>query len=184
MLEKSNRKGMTVAIAATIVFGIAGGIAAYAGIIPASHMADAADGGTTNPRSHHFTAQETVMSKTEPLPGHENHQLVFAVPIRDDGKIWTGTVSYTASKPVEVVVLHKYDTNLAVDEAHGEPFVTPVGDGAIAFTLIQQESASESAPIKSGSLSFTGSGLAFHNLDNEPFTVTYSVKAYAYTVNQ
>ncbi|HEX7031501.1 MAG TPA: hypothetical protein VF172_00730 [Nitrososphaera sp.] len=183
MLEKSNKKGMTVAIAAAVVLGIFGGIAAYAGIIPASHVADAADEGTT-PKSRHFTAQKTVMSRTEPLPGHENHQLVFAVPIRDDGKIWTGTVSYTASKPVEVVVLHKYNTSLAVDEAHGEPFVTPVGDGAIAFTLIQQESASESAPIKSGSLTFTGSGLAFHNLNNEPFTVTYSVKAFAYDVNQ
>ncbi len=183
MLEKSNRKRMAIAIVATIVFGIAGGIAAHAGIVPASHMADAAEG-TTKSKSLRFIAQETVMSKTEPLPGHEDHQLVLAIPIREDGRIWSGTVSYTASKPVEVVVLHKYDANLKVDDVHGKPFVTPVGDGSIAFTLIQQESASESAAIKSGSISFTGSGLAFHNLDNEPFTVTYSVKAYAYAENQ
>jgi hypothetical protein len=28
------------------------------------------------------------------------HQIVIALPLRQDGKIWTGTATFTASKPI------------------------------------------------------------------------------------
>jgi hypothetical protein len=55
-----------------------------------------------------FTVQDTSMSTQDPLPGHEAHQAVIAAPPREDGKIYSGVATFTASQPVEVVVLHGY----------------------------------------------------------------------------
>ena len=68
------------------------------------------------------TIQNTSMSvpssiHTQGVP----HQIVVALPLRDDGKIWTGTVTFTASKPVEVEVEHKYNPKVITDAIHGAP---------------------------------------------------------------
>ncbi|MGA8738980.1 MAG: hypothetical protein WB501_08135 [Nitrososphaeraceae archaeon] len=42
--------------------------------------------------------------------------------MRNDGKIWTGTVTFTASNPIEIEVLHGYKSQSAVDAEHGEPY--------------------------------------------------------------
>jgi hypothetical protein len=39
----------------------------------------------------------------------------------DDGKIYTGQVTFTASKPIEVEVIHIYRPDPPPDEIHGEP---------------------------------------------------------------
>src|SRR3712207_256073 len=54
--------------------------------------------------------QETTESSAAPVAhtGNLPHAVVFALPIRDDGKIYTGHVTFTASKPIEVEVLHIY----------------------------------------------------------------------------
>jgi hypothetical protein len=58
------------------------------------------------------------------------HQIVVALPIRQDGKIWTGTVTFTASKPIEVEVEHKYNRyNITLDAKHGEPYHAKWFDG-------------------------------------------------------
>ena len=44
-----------------------------------------------------FVVQDTKQSVQDPLPGHESHQVVIAAPLRDDGKIYSGIVSFTAS---------------------------------------------------------------------------------------
>lgn len=36
-------------------------------------------------------------------------------------KIWTSTVTFTASKPIEIEVLHGYKPQAAVDAEYGEP---------------------------------------------------------------
>ena len=45
----------------------------------------------------------------DPLPGQESHQVVIAAPLRDDEKIYSGKVSFTASQPIEATILHKYN---------------------------------------------------------------------------
>ena len=55
-----------------------------------------------------FVVQDTKQSVQDPLPGHESHQVVIAAPLRDDGKIYSGIVSFAASQPIGVVILHKY----------------------------------------------------------------------------
>src|SRR6187200_2986477 len=54
------------------------------------------------------TMQNTSMSVPAPnAPVNKQnipHQIVVALPLREDGKIWTGTVTFTASKPIEIEV--------------------------------------------------------------------------------
>lgn len=66
------------------------------------------------------------------------HQIVVALPRRQDGKIWTGTVTFTASKPIEVEVEHKYNRyNITLDAKHGEPYHAKWFDGTnIALSTI------------------------------------------------
>ena len=54
--------------------------------------------------------QETSMSEPAPVrhPGQPPHEVVFALPLRDDGKVWSGRATFTASKPIEVEVPHIY----------------------------------------------------------------------------
>jgi hypothetical protein len=122
------------------------------------------------------TIQKTGVSSTDPLPGHSAHQLVMALPPRDDGKVWSGTVTWTASKPVEVVVLHGYNSSVAADSAHGQPLTAPFGNGAVAISLVKTNSGT---PVASGSMAFVGNAVAFHTLSGDKFTVTYTVDATA-----
>jgi hypothetical protein len=46
----------------------------------------------SSPPPDHYIVQKTAESTVDPLPGHQGHQLVMAIPPRDDGKIWTGTI--------------------------------------------------------------------------------------------
>ena len=58
--------------------------------------------------SYTIVDQKTVMSQPAPVrhPGQPSHEVVFALPLRDDGRIWSGTVTFTASKPIEAEILH------------------------------------------------------------------------------
>src|ERR1041385_4266771 len=66
--------------------------------------------------------QKTVMSTGAPAvaPGQAvPHQTVFALPIRHDGKVWSGKVTFVASKPIEIEVIHKYNPTGEIDAQHG-----------------------------------------------------------------
>jgi len=123
--------------------------------------------------------QETRTSTQDPLPGHEGHQAVLALPPRDDGFVWLGDATWVASKPVEMVVLHGYDSSALSNQTStqfGEPLKAAFGDGEVAITLVKPESGT---PVPSGSMSFAGNALAFHTLGGEPFSVTYTIDAIA-----
>jgi hypothetical protein len=131
--------------------------------------------------SSHVTVQNTSSSVQDPLPGHSSHQVAIVLPPRTDGKLWVGTVTWTASKPVELVVLHGY-TNVTTDAAHGVPLIAKPPSGALAITLIGPSQFSPAAnPVPSGTAPFVGNAIAFHTLSGAKFTVTYSVDATANT---
>jgi hypothetical protein len=132
------------------------------------------------PTSDTVTIQKTGVSSPDPLPGHSAHQLVMALPPRSDGKVWVGTVTWTASKPVEVVVLHGYNSSVTADAAHGQPLTAPFGNGAVAISLIKTPSGT---PVASGAMPFAGNAIAFHTLSGDKFTVTYTVDATAKQVS-
>lgn len=167
-------------------FNIAIAIAALAGLIAISIPASAINANAQVPgvipqqsntdEQDTVTIQKTGVSGPDPLPGHSAHQLVMALPPRTDGKVWVGTVTWTASKPVEVVVLQGYNSSVIADTAHGQPLTAPFGSGAVAISLVKTPSGT---PIASGSMPFAGNALAFHTLSGAKFTVTYTVAATA-----
>jgi hypothetical protein len=126
------------------------------------------------------TLQGTAMSTVDTLPGHEHHQAVVVLPARTDGKIWVGTISWTASKPVEVRLLYDYNSTVIPDAIHGKPATAPFGTGEAAISLIKPlNSGAEASSFNSGSLTFAAKQVAFHTIDGTPFTVTYAVDAVA-----
>ena len=125
--------------------------------------------------------QNTTTSVQDPVPGHSGHQLALVAPPREDGKIWSGVVTFTASKPVDVVVLHPYNKPQIVttNQSFGEPLnaPNPFAPGQnIAITLMTKQT---DRPVFAGSLPFAGTALAFHTTTGEPFTVSYTVDAQA-----
>jgi hypothetical protein len=138
-----------------------------------------------------FTVQNTSMSIPASVrhPGQPLHEVVFALPLRDDGKIWSGRVTFTASKPIEVEVLHMYNPQQPIDQQHGEPYhaILP-GNRSVAIShlrdLVDVPIEINGTGISSGSFEFEGSALVFHKTSGEPFTVTYTVKAVANTMTK
>lgn len=133
-----------------------------------------------------ITIQNTSMSVPAPVrhPGQPPHEVVFALPLRTDGNIWSGTVTFTASKPIEVEVLHTYAPTENPDSTHGEPYhaVLP-GNKSIAIThlrhLVDVPIEINGTGISSGTLNFAGNALVFHKTSGEPFTITYTIDAVA-----
>jgi hypothetical protein len=123
--------------------------------------------------------QET---KTSTQGMNEGHQIVMALPPRGDGLVWMGDVTWVASKPVEVAVLHGYNSSAVSNQTSaqfGEPLKQTFGDVEVAMTLVKPESGTS---YPSGSIPFVGNALAFHTagaVGGEPFTVTYTVAASA-----
>lgn len=188
MVMLSSKK-TTIALVSTIIAAAA--LTGFAGVInPATTVNAQVPGMTTSQEnttaqqstpttastSDTVTLQRTGVSDTDPLPGHSGHQLVMALAPRSDGKVWVGTVTWTASKPVEVVVLHGYNSSVTADAAHGQPLTAPFGKGTVAISLIKTASGT---PVASGAMPFAGSALAFHTLSGDKFTVTYTVDATA-----
>jgi hypothetical protein len=136
-----------------------------------------------------FRVQNTTMSIPAPNANINNqtmpHQIVIALPLRQDGKIWTGTATFTASKPIEIEVLHKYNPKVLPDAKHGEPYHAKWIDGMTPIALSTMTMFSNTpvsvtnSPISTGSFVFTGSALLFHKTDGQPFTVTYTIDATA-----
>jgi hypothetical protein len=141
---------------------------------------------TTNSQTLSIVGQRTEMSSPAPVrhPGQPLYAVVFALPLRDDGKIWSGKVTFTASKPIEVEVLHPYEPKGEVDTMHGEPYhaVLP-GNKSIAIShlrdLVDVPIEINGTGISSGTLEYVGSALVFHKTTGQPFTVTYSIDAVA-----
>jgi hypothetical protein len=136
-----------------------------------------------------FRVQNTTMSMPAPNANLNNqtipHQIVIALPLRQDGKIWTGTATFTASKPIEIEVLHRYNPKVLPDTKHGEPYHAKWIDGTTPIALSTMTMFSNTpvsvtnSPISTGSFVFTGSVLLFHKTDGQPFTVTYTIDATA-----
>jgi hypothetical protein len=130
------------------------------------------------PTNQNFVRQGTVASSPGQVAGTEN--LAFILPPRNDGGVYSGVLTYTASKPVEVAVIHNYDpqNSTSVPEEYGAEFTSPLPDGTgnIAITLFQPQYLGD---VSAASVPFTGNALALHTAEEGPFTATYTVNAFA-----
>jgi hypothetical protein len=94
------------------------------------------------------------------------------LPPKEDGSIYTGILTFTASKPVEVVVLHAHNKTA---EGPGNEY------GSILKALIKPDYGD--SPAASASIPFAGNALALHTLSGDKFTATYTVTAQSSQTN-
>ena len=121
--------------------------------------------------------QGVLTSAPDPLPGHNMHQLAMILPPRDDGKIYTGMLTFTASKKVEVVVLHAFP-KATIDGIDANKFggllsAPFTNKTTVAISLITPNYGS--TPATSYSIPFSGNAIALHTLSGEQFATAYSV---------
>jgi len=111
------------------------------------------------------TTTGTISSMVDPGVGHETHQLAIILPPSDD--VYKGILTYSASEPIQLVALHG---PLAEGEDNGQPIWTPDGETKFALTFVDPETSM-------GTWAFAGNALAVHTMNEEQFTVSYSVVA-------
>jgi len=107
----------------------------------------------------------TISSIQDPGVGHETHQLAIILPPSEN--TYHGVLTYSASEPIQLVVLHG---PLAEGEDNGQPIWTPDGETKFALTFVDPETSM-------GTWTFAGNALAVHTMNEEQFTVSYSIAA-------
>jgi hypothetical protein len=129
-----------------------------------------------------------LIASEKPIQIHtatnESIQVVTILPFRNDGSIYKGDLTYTATKPVEITIGHKIplnDSTLAKleTEKHGKLYVrhlaANVEGNLSAPSKIIPEYRASAAPYYSDSIHFVGSQVVLRS--NEPFIVAYTVAA-------
>jgi hypothetical protein len=127
--------------------------------------------------------QGIATSLPDPLPGHEEHQSVVVLRLREDNAVYSGILTFTATKPVEIQVLHRNmtttnTTGLGIAEDFGTLSILPLpgGNGEVTISSLIPDFPEEATTF-SASVPFSGNSIALHNFDGEPFVVTYTVTA-------
>lgn len=119
-----------------------------------------------------FALQDSKVSGPDPIPGHQMHDAVVILPLRNDSKIYSGTLTFSSSHPVELIVTHPF--NLTQDPTSNATFIpqslTIPGQNTALSILheIGQGAQFDTIP-------FAGSSLSLHNRAGQNFTVSYSV---------
>ena len=106
---------------------------------------------------------ERATSAQDPGVGHEAHQL--AIILAPSNKVYSGTLMYDASEPIQLVTLHG---PLKAGEDAGQATWSPDGKTKFALTFVDPKNAK-------GEWKFAGNALAVHTMKTEPFTVDYKV---------
>jgi hypothetical protein len=106
---------------------------------------------------------QTIASTQDLGIGHNAEQMAIILP-PNSGSIYHGSITYSASQPVQVVVLHQIDKG----DLKGQPTWTVDGNTFYALTTIDSNS-------NGGSLDFTGSAIGLHSTNSSQFTATVSV---------
>jgi hypothetical protein len=141
-------------------------------------LATTASANATGGSTQTISQQGLVTSSTDPLPGHETHQSAVILRLRADNAVYDGTLTFTASKPVEVQVLHRAPNSTVptIPTEFGALNVLPLpgGEGSVTISNIIPQ-YQEGGFV--ASLPFSGNAISLHNIDGEPFAASYSVTA-------
>ena len=106
---------------------------------------------------------QTITSTQDPGLDHSNEQMAIILP-PNSGSIYHGSITYSASQPVQIVILHQIDKA----DSKGQPIWTVDGNTFYAQTTIDSNS-------NGGSLDFTGSAIGLHSTNSSQFIATVSV---------
>lgn len=136
--------------------------------------AQGSSGQPTPPLNKNVVWQGSVSSSASKLPGHQDeHEAVILGP-RNDGGVYSGILTYQASKPVKVIVWNfvNLDNKTAIPKEFGsQKDMIKIGKDTVSLTTLGSSS-------KSGSVPFTGNAVELVNTGggkNKDFTATYSV---------
>src|ERR671933_1396434 len=119
--------------------------------------------------------QGTVSSVPSPLAGHKEDVAVI-LPLRKDGGLYTGVITFTASKGVNLQVwnlLSGVSPTAAIGKGFGKLAISPTENGKFVAT------SDVGSADTSGSVPFAGNAIAL--VGKSPFIATYSVTAQATT---
>jgi hypothetical protein len=129
-----------------------------------------------------------IISSEPGQPEQLKVQRTIILPHRQDGNDYTGILTYTASRPVEVLLGHRLGvdnkTLLSIDtKKFGNLFlVNPVHPNAgyvlSAPTVIRPDYADFSAPYYSASIPFVASSVVLRTLGGVSFVAVYEVDAH------
>src|ERR687885_1549637 len=117
--------------------------------------------------------QGTVSSIPSPLAGH-NEDVAVILPLRKDGGLYTGVITFTASKGVNLQVwnlLSGVSPTAPIGKGFGKLSISPTASGKFVAT------SDVGSGDTSGSVPFAGNALAL--VGKSPFIATYSVTAQA-----
>jgi hypothetical protein len=133
------------------------------------------------PLGSDFVWKGIISSDASILPGREDTQSAVILPPREDGAMYAGILTFQASRPVDVVSWNILDpTNITMSEDIGDrDDVIPVPGLDVEIALNELDTSSES-----GSVMFTGNVLELAGEEDDPFVVTYNVKARADDASQ
>jgi len=131
-----------------------------------------------------------VVQGTASSPGGEGNpfQIIDLLPPRPDGKVYTGWISFTATKPILVAPLQNYAVgNESLIPEVGDLFVFPGGPNGTLIApapymprYTSPDDLHSDIPlpkIYSSTEQFTGSGLSVGRLDGEQFLISYTIHA-------
>jgi hypothetical protein len=106
------------------------------------------------------------VTQSVPLPGFEqSFQIAPILPPRQDGKFYSGELSYTTNVPVEFTALQPLNETM-------QPQGFPVNVPGLNYTV--SAPAPEEART-ADNVFFTSSGVVLLHRSPQPFTVSYSV---------
>jgi hypothetical protein len=132
--------------------------------------------------SEKIVQQGTVSSDVDPLKGHEGHQATVILPPRNDSAVYSGTLTFTASKPVQVAIINMYNVDNAtaaqIPDKFGQLLNAPAPwNTSATVTPLMMNVEYLDSPTMSKTVPFVGNLVALHTMNGEPFIANYAVVA-------
>jgi hypothetical protein len=136
-----------------------------------SNATSAAPSNATAPVGQSFVWQGTKSSVADPLAKHGKEQVAWILIPRPDDAVYSGVLTYTASKGANPEVWHLFSpgNSTAFSKTFGTVSASPYSGKSFAVADLSSGA--------SGSIPFSGNALLLHA--KSPFTVTYTVNAVA-----
>ena len=141
---------------------------------------------TTSNNGERIVQQGMATSSPDPLPGHESHESVTILRLRDDNAVYSGRITFTTTQPVEVQILHR---DMTANSTAGLPVIPdkfgslamiqlPGDNGRVTITnVVPKFTEGATGTSFAASVPFSGNAVALHNLEGEPFFATYTATA-------
>lgn len=173
-------KSRNMALAGVIITASMALLISSTTVITGTHFVNQvafAQGGSGQPTpalNQNVVWQGSVSSSASKLPGHENEHTAVILGPRNDRGVYSGILTYQASKPVNVIVWNfvRLDNKTAIPKEFGsQNDMIKLGKDTVALTTLGSSG-------KSGSVPFTGNAIELVNTGggkNKDFTATYSV---------